>query len=277
MNHRWNQAILRTLPFTLAIATASLSCSSQAKALDHSCYPDILTADMNQPHDGVLIGVPPHYDWAKGPRIGMGNNPGKDGQKFHAAVPLGSITETEGNQSTNTRVQLRNIRGYYLSKSQNKWILITQSESVGGSNFRADFKGNASFKADVRQEASGGLSVSLRHGEDTKHVFHFWGTSRGDIDPDDVAAAFASVEARLIVGDRTQPDDRDQAKYLVSAGMDYWKSKTAKWDHFKTNGDAFIGRKRLIGKDWTTLTANSLTPKQIQDNPPPFQGKFCQK
>ena len=192
----------------------------------------------------------------------------KIGPKLLKYLPIGKVKD------------LRNwliIYGYYLSKSQNQWILITQSDSVGGSNFRADFKGNASFKADVREEKSGGLSISLRHGEDTKHVFHFWGRNRGDIDPDDVAAAFASVEARLIVGDRTKPDDRHKAKYLVSAGMDYWKSRTAKWDHFKTNGDAFIGRKRLIGSDWTTLTAHSLTPEQIYKNPPPFRGEFCQR
>ena len=222
-----------------------------------------------------MVGVPKHFSWAKMPELGMGNNPGKDGVKFRAAMPWGGIREVVGNEATNTRIQIRNIKGYYLSKKTNEWILISESESVGGGNFRSDFKGNTSVKANTREEETGGLSVKLVHGEDSTHTYHFWAKRRGTIDPDDIAAAYASFEARLVVDDPSKPDDRHTAKYSAGAGMDYWLALKVKWDNFKTNGDVFIGRKRLVDQEWTTLTASNLTPEQLKQNLPPFRGEFC--
>ena len=88
-----------------------------------------IISDMQPPQDAAPHGVPKHYSWANGPEIGMGNNP-KD---FKAMMTWGQLYEAEqGNPASNTRVQIRNIKAYLLSKQDNKWHLLQNSKGVEG-------------------------------------------------------------------------------------------------------------------------------------------------
>jgi hypothetical protein len=72
--------------------------------------------NMKLCHEAIPHGVPSSFDWRKCPRVDYGNNPGE----MTAMIPWGQVyEEIGGSKSSNTRVQIRNLRTYYLSKKDN--------------------------------------------------------------------------------------------------------------------------------------------------------------
>ena len=103
----------------------SSAVSSKATSSTISKYVQTIIDDMTLAHEGLPHGVPSNYSWAKKPRGGMGINV-PDG--WSAATAWGQVYEaTEGNPATNTRVQLRNMRMYYFSKTEQKWIQLQKN------------------------------------------------------------------------------------------------------------------------------------------------------
>lgn len=221
--------------------------------------------DMLLPHEGKPHGVPESYSWALAPRIGMGNDP----QSFHAMTAWGHMYEdSEGNLAKNTRVQIRNIRAYMLSKADGQWHLIQSSPLIKGAAYREDFAYNINIPADVRPEADGGISVKAGGG----YNFHFWpSTGRIVINPEDIAGIFVTVQARLIVDDLAQADDRAKARYLLGVGGDYWRSQNAVWFFWKTNKDIAIGRFKYATAVWQAFNMATLSADELQHNPPPIE------
>lgn len=224
-----------------------------------------IIADMTLPHEGLPHGVPTHYDWQQHPRLGMGATPGT----FTAAIAWGQLYEDAAtNPATNTRVQIRNIRMYYLSTSRGTWHLLQHTEHVEGALYREDFVDNVNVTPDVREAPDGGgITVTAGDG----YNYHFWPASgRVPIDPEDIGGVFTTVQARLIVANETQPDDRAQARYLLSMGGDYWLNLNAVWDQWRTNGDIGIGRFKYVTPDWQAFNMITLAPDAVRANPPPL-------
>lgn len=221
--------------------------------------------DMRLPHEGRPHGVPASIDWSVGPRIGRGNDPGT----FKAFIAWGQLYEAaEGNPATNTRVEIRDMNAYVLSKADGEWHLVQDADIVSGAAYREDFSGDVNRPADARFERSGVVSVTAGEG----HNYHFWPSSgRVTIDPEDIAGVLVTAQARLILDDPDGPDDRDQARYVMGVGADYWLSLTAQWDQWKTNGDVGIGRFRYVTPEWQTFTMSSLDEDALRQNPPPVQ------
>lgn len=222
--------------------------------------------DMTKQHDAKLHGVPASYDWSPGPRMGHGTPPAD----FKAFIPWGQVYEAaDGNPASNTRVHLRDIRAYVLSKKTGKWQLLTHSDDVEGGAFREDFAGNVTKPADVRNEPDGGVSVTAGDG----YNFHFWSsTGRQPIDPNDVAGVFTTVQGRLVVDDPSKHDDRSKARYLLGMGGDYWRSLNAQWDaNYNNVGDAAIGRMKFVTSDWQAFNMTTLPADEIRKNPPPIK------
>jgi hypothetical protein len=226
-------------------------------------YVQVIINDMTLPHEGAPHGVPLNYDWALGPRVGMGDDPGT----FRAMTAWGQIyEEASGNPATNSRVQIRNMRAFLLGKKDGKWRLLQSSRRVEGAAYREDFAGDVNKPPDIRQEPDTTVSVTAGGG----YNYHFWpSTGRASIDPDDVGGIFTTVQARLILNDSTKGDDRAAARYLLSTGGDYWLSLSAQWDNFKTNGDIGIGRFKYVRTQWQAFNMTSLTAAELRGNPPP--------
>ncbi len=255
----------------LMIGVLLLSCEDSASSVDtlNTLTADVpnsvetIIYDMSLPHDGSPHGIPSTYDWALGPRIGMGNNPGN----FGAIIAWGQVYEdANGNPAANTRVQIRDIKAYMLSKRDNKWHLIQSSRKVEGAAFREDFADDINKSPDLRQEEDGGISVTAGEG----YNFHFWNPARTAIDTTDIAGIFTTVRARLILNNPSQPDDRSNARYLLNMGGDYWLDLMAEWDYWKTNGDIGIGRFKYVTTGWQSFNMISLTEEDIRRNPPPI-------
>jgi len=172
-----------------------------------------------------------------------------------------------GNPATNTRVNIKDLEMYYLSKADQKWHLLQKSVGVDGNAYVEDFAGDVNKPADKRIEKDGSVSVKAGGG----YNFHFWSKlGRVKYPQGDVAGIYVTVKARLVVDKTTLPDDRDKAKYLMSVGGDWWLSLTAPWDNWKTNWDMGISRFRFVTTEWKSFNMCSLPAATIRQNPPPF-------
>jgi hypothetical protein len=227
----------------------------------------LITNDMTLPHEGQPSGLPESYDWSAGPRIGYGNEPPAD---WNAFIAWGQVyQDAQGSPATNTRVQIRDIEAYYLSGSAGRWYLLQFDRLVEGAAYVEDFVDNASIPADIRPEPDGSISVRLVDG----YNFHFWPEStRVPIDTTDIAGIFTTVQVRLILDDPALPDDRDQARYLMSMGGDYWRDLAAEWQSdWSTVGDAAIGRFRYITSEWQSFNMTTVSAEVLCANPPPLR------
>ena len=218
---------------------------------------------MKLPHEGKPHGVPTSYGWALGPRISMGNNSGD----FSAMLAWGQLYEDiAGNPATNTRVQIRNIEAYLLSKRDNRWYILQSSRLVHGAAFREDFANNTNKPADIRYENDGSISVTAGGG----YNFHFWASNRTAIEPNDIGGIFTTVQARLVLNNPSLPDDRDKARYLLDVGGDYWLNLTVGWNYWKTNGGIGVGRFKYVRTGWQSFNMTTLSESEIRRNPPPL-------
>ena len=247
----------------LTSSTARLARGTAACA-DGGDVAALLAHDMVGKHAGRMHGVPLNYNWAKRPRVGAGNHPARHG--FHAVSAWGQIYEdAEGSPARNVRVSCRDISLWLLSRRTGRWRRANASKSVNGANYVEDFEGNASRPADLRQEPHGATSATLGGG----YNFHFYALrERTVIDPADIAGVVSLYSARVIMDDPAGPDERHLARYLASAGADYWLDKTVGVQP-GTSADVGIGKARYLGPDWLTLTMSTLPLRQLERSSPP--------
>lgn len=224
----------------------------------------LLAQDMSGKHAGRMHGVPANYNWAKRPRVGIGNHPGH----YTAVSAWGQIYESiDGSPAGNVRVACRDISLWILSRSSGTWHRHNASKPVNGANYVEDFAGNASQPAPLRHEPDGSISSTLGGGWN----FHLYSMrERTPIDPNDVAGVVALYSARVIKDDPNGPDQRGAARYLASAGADYWLDSRVGAETGVTNDDVGIGKARFLTPRWQTLTMSTLSFRRLQANPPPI-------
>ncbi|MCU0448175.1 MAG: hypothetical protein MUE85_25010 [Microscillaceae bacterium] len=256
---------MRVFFFTLSIMLVFFQCKKPELAANLVNSVETIITDMQLAHEGAPSGVPDSYDWAKKPRIGMGNNPGI----FRALIPWGQLYEqVGGNPATNTRVQLRKLKIYIFSKKDKRWFRPISTEVIEGANYAEDFVDDKNRPADIQTpREGGGISVVAGGG----YNFHFWTNRKTTIDPDDIDGVFSTCQARLVIQNTALPDDRLQAKYLLSIGADYWLDESAQWDNFKTNGDVAIGRFKYVTTTWQAFNMTTMRAEEIRKYPPPLE------
>ena len=131
---------------------------------------DEIVNDMKLPHEARPHGVPDDMSWSKKPRIAMGNDPGD----WTAMITWGQVYESEkGNKAKNTRVEIKNLQSWYLSKKDGKWHLWQKSKAVNGAAYREDFAHDTHKPADLKIEPDCTVSVTCGDGFN----FHFWPTT----------------------------------------------------------------------------------------------------
>ena len=222
-----------------------------------------IAADMTGQNEALPQGVPPSYDWAQGPVLTMGNNP----KGWQAITAWGGVmVPVQGNPATNTRVNIRDLQLYFLQHSTGKWLLLQNTSQPDGADYLDDFSGDVSRPGDVRQEPDGTISVTAGGG----YCFHFWPTDRASINPNDVGGILVLLQARLIVGDPSLPDDRSTAQYLAGSGADYYPALTGGWPgNLSYNPGVGNGKLKYVQSDWRFYAMTTLTANQLASNPPP--------
>ncbi len=93
---------------------------------------------------------------------------------------------------------------------------------------------------------AGGYSFDAYH-------WHFFG-SRAQVPSGYVGFATAYF-ARKILHDPNGPDDRAKARLLADTAGDWWITKDARWDHFKTNWPMGFSRSKYLTNYWQMTTA----------------------
>jgi hypothetical protein len=227
---------------------------------------ETIITDMALPHEGYPHGVPPDWDWARRPRVNLGDAPGD----FRAMTAWGQVYEdAQGNPATNTRVQVRHIRAYLLLRGSGRWLEVQNSLRVQGEAYVEDFSANLSQPGDVRLEADGTISVKLTRGRN----FHFWPPGeRPPVTAEAIAGVFTSCEARLIVDDPARPDDREQARYVLNMGGDYWRSIDARWAPAQRNNDDIgMGRFKYLTREWRAFNMCTVPAERLRQTPPPLE------
>ena len=254
---------MRNYTYALVVISLLGNLSLEKSLYSQNSLADII-GDVTLPHEGKPHGVPENWDWACQPRAGMTTPP----DSWTAAIAWGQVYEwAEGNPATNTRVQIKDIEMYYLSRTDSSWHVLQQTTLVEGAAYREDFANDESRPADIRSEPGGSLSIMAGNG----YNFHFWPASgRTEFPANDVIGCFVTVQARLILDDPEGVDDRSSAKYLMSVGGDWWESLNAVWDNWTTNADMGIGRFRFVTPEWKSFNMISIPTELAVRIPPPF-------
>jgi hypothetical protein len=225
--------------------------------------------DSSLRNEGHPSGVPSWYSWYDAPTIDWGNNPRADWKAFTAWGQLYVEAGWNPPANSNTRVQLRNLESWYLSKSTGQWRLLQSATRLDGADFKEDFANNTSKGSNVRDESTNGGGTSVKTGNGWN--YHFW-TNRVPIDPTDIGGIYTKFQARLILDNPQGTDDRSSARYLASSGADYWRSVSAPWAaDWSNNGGVGSGRFKFVTNSWQNFSMETLTPAQLSKNPPPIK------
>jgi hypothetical protein len=246
-----------------ALTAAALDERGGRGCADPDALALLIAKDMVGKHQGRMHGVPRSYNWAKRPRVGRGNHPGR----YRAMSVWGQIYEdAKGSPARNVRVACRDIQGWILSKRTGRWRRVVGSRDVFGANYLEDFSGNASVPADLRHEPGGAVSATLGNG----YNFHFAPNRRRKwIDPHDIAGVVTLYSAKVIKDNPDGPDERHLARYLASAGGDYWLDRTVGPKAGVTVDDIGIGKARYLDSTWTTVTMSTIGIKRLRLSTPP--------
>ena len=191
-------------------------------------------------------------------------------------LPWGVVFEGQGgNTSTNTRVQLRNMRFYVKQISTGAWVMISSADTVQGMDYTNLASETNTRTGDVRNESSGGISVRTGGG----WCFHFWtAAGRVTVPSGDIAAAFSTYQTRLILDNPALPDDRATSNYVVYGGLDYWRSATAPFlPDFSNNPGSGHGRFKIPSNTWRAVNYITMQGTIIAMQPPDWTVPYPQQ
>jgi hypothetical protein len=284
-------------PTASASAPAAPTSTNTVVATGKTNSVDTIVNDMKLRNDLVLAGIPLERGWATGTgQVTMGNDPRgtrtpswwnpadgyfKSGAYWTQIVPWMVIFDGVGNAATNTRVEMRNMKAYYKSRSSGQWILLSQGQ-VEGANYPKWLNAVQVDRPDI--VSVGGGVVSVRPPSTELH-FHGWCCARSLPAPADIAAIHVTLQARLTVHDSSRTDDRSAARYLVQVGGDYYPDASLNVNAFApVNWNPGIGlsRSKLVGNTWqsysfTTINVGyqdpggaSISEAELRLAPPPL-------
>ncbi len=225
---------------------------------------ELIINDMKLEPDAKPHGVPNDFEWSQGSSVHhLEKIDPKILNKYHAMIAWGqAYFSRESNYNKNIRVQVRNIKGYVLKKSDYKWHLVQFYQKVIGGAYPEDFQG-ISRKIDLRDEPTGGVSAKLQEGR----TFHFFSPERGLFDPNNDIAIFTTFQARLILDNSSL---KDKIKIIVNAGADPWESLYNDINPGWIQPGFGVGRFKYLTKNWQSFNMITLTENQTRQFPPPI-------
>ncbi len=196
-------------------------------------------ASMNQQHEAYPHGVPASYDWRNGPVVTMGCYPNSDHLPSWATAQQKSFTgpwyqvtswfvvhrAADGsgadlNRSSNTGVLVGAMSFWMLSRSTMRWTTIYQSRiPVWCTAHQEDGVGPISPISPIKATKTDGILCLSPIG----YCSH-GGQDRVSIPlaTGDIAAIVGTVDHKLDLINSNLTDDRDQARFIVQCGADYY-------------------------------------------------------
>jgi hypothetical protein len=239
---------------------------------------DTIVADMRSRNDFKLRGYEDKTaGWYVGPgHVQMGNVPNlsnapaywlkefpsRRGQVLKAILPWIVLFDGPSHNATNTRVQYKNFRLYVKSRSTKQWTLLGHSPGVGGFNTPKPTLFGGKEAENKRTNADG--SVEIKPPTNTNLAWHgWWNKGRLPIDPNDIEAVFATVQARLTVDNASAPDDRAKAQLGFHVGVDYYYDVKTNWD--VVNPGAGVSRVKQVTNNWQAFNFMTFSDVGVQE------------
>ncbi|NLD54116.1 MAG: hypothetical protein GX652_05585 [Burkholderiaceae bacterium] len=241
--------------------------------------------DMGRRNDARIPGYEKHTSgWYVGPgHTLLGNDPrlrnGGDwfrdsyGDRFDldrrltAAMPWIVLAEGDSNKAVNAKVQLANVRFFFLRGSTREWISAGTSRGVGGDFFfKPELARSTGFR-DLSAQCDGSTLVGLPRSDN--QLFHGWWT-KGRVDIpvplDDIRAVYVSMQGRLVLADEKAADDLDKARIMMQIGADYYQSRDIGWKGVPVPA-IVLSRFKYVTREWQPI--NALTFNDVGRTDPP--------
>jgi hypothetical protein len=238
---------------SLAFGTAADRPPARAQEATAVQVASMLTADMTAPGEARPHGVPPSYDWAKGPR----RRPAAPPAGFSALTAWGQLYRCAGTAfDGDDTIEVRDLETWTLVGTY--WTRVQRSSAVGGSAFPESYVGPA-VTARVVARTSRATKVRMRAG----YNFHFWpGAGRVGFDPRKVRDLAVVVRARRIA------HGASAGCFALSMGADYWRTRAA-----SAGGsmDAGIGRFKRVGSSWRAFSMTTASASTLARHPLPIR------
>lgn len=274
------------VPSAASATTSNATPSTSAPSTSAAATPgatvntvDTIVSDMRLMNDMVLRGYESRtVGWYVGPGYNqMGNIPKSSNtanwfknaypyfindNDMRAVLPWLVLFDGVGHAATNTRVQMRNLRAYYKSRRTGQWLSYGMTPGVSGfGTSKSDLFGG-SMPEDKRTNADG--SVEVKPPANTNYAWHgWWDRGRVSIDPTDIAAVYVTMQARLVVDDTSQSDDRGAARLLIQIGADYYPDTGSGWPG--ANPAVATSRAKRITNGWQSYNMMTFTDVGFQD------------
>ncbi len=229
----------------------------------------------NPSKDPYVIGTPSY----RVPTINMWNEVELEGTDTGCAHSI--------NKATNTRVEIAGYKGWWLDDAGN-WHEMTYKSRGGGILPANNGLTNGTrgcyqdYFADIRAKNYAGVKAdivtpgkSFDNWRPNDHVFvkpqdyyrwHGWGDKTVLATETTIKACVWQQYMRLVVDDKSKPDDRHLARYVAHLGSD-----RKEYDG-KQMWNIGISRFKRVTNDWQpfNLCQGIMSKEELEANPPPF-------
>lgn len=215
--------------------------------------------DMTQLHDGIPVGVPTGYDWAKHPRMGKGNIVPTG---YTAMTGWGQVFWNANTPVTAPKFQIRNFQTLMCNGTNHTWSLI-QSGDITGAQFNANFINNTSVPASTFTKSGNVFTIGFQNGP---YTFHFWPKQgRVAISPEPSCGYVVMLDARAIPSTNKATSSSVTGNFLIGLGADYWATTTSAWSYYQTNKDIAIGKLKTISQNWATYGVSTASDADLNN------------
>lgn len=212
--------------------------------------------DWQLEHEALPKGVPDSFDWQARPKKDRWNSPSAD---FKALTGWGQAFWVQGETATPSYLQLREHQTLVCHGAQRQWSLV-QRNRVEGAEFRPDYQGNLAVPTPFF--ASTGDTNLVGWGP--LGAYHYWPFGgRAALPEGPLCGLLVLVQARAVPA-REEAGAAPPA-ILMGMGADYWLSKSAPWDNYRTNQGLGVGRLKLVRADWAWFGISSASDADLRN------------
>jgi hypothetical protein len=219
-----------------------------------------LARSFEAKHEARPLNVPAFYDWASNGVMHVGNRVPAGWAAMTAWGHVFNSTDAVG--APEQALEIRHHQTFLCTsvRGETRWTLAQKGE-IEGAAFRADFRSNENVAARVTRVSQGEVRVSF----DAGRAFHFWPkTVRVDLPREALCGMLVLAQARAVRPDGHPLVEGEQPTLLFGLGADYWTTRTAAWDNFKTNASVGVGQLRLVTPQWQWFGVSTASATDLQ-------------
>jgi len=148
----------------------------------------------------------------------------------------------------------------FIMQNDGTWILVQETRDPRGNWYYEDFRGNISYRGELRPEPGGGISIRAGSGLN----FHFYGHGLTIFDRDNIQGVFVKCKARLIGTENYA--SFPYYMYLLCIGGDFWRRPGAPHlSDFSNNNDIGIGLFKPVTPEWQYFHMHTLSREQVRN------------